>query len=227
MLENIRNKDLKTLGYVLKRTNYGEFDRILNILTPHGKISAIAKGVRKEKSKLAGGIEMFTLSEFNIHFGNNELGVVTGAKMKKYHSGIIKDLTKMELAATILKRANKLSEGSDSPDYFDLVDQSFLAISEGERTDIVEAWFLIKTKKIMGEEMNLYRDVDGKKLDSDQRYDWNNMDLAFYINPNGEYGADEIKLLRLMVANDLNLVRRVKIKNEMIDPILRLARQVV
>ena len=51
--------DIKTLAYVLRRTNYGEADRILNIITPNGKISAIAKGARKEKSKLAGGIEMF------------------------------------------------------------------------------------------------------------------------------------------------------------------------
>ena len=53
MLNNMQNKDIKTMGYVLKRTNYAEADRILNLITPQGKISAIAKGVRKEKSKLA------------------------------------------------------------------------------------------------------------------------------------------------------------------------------
>ena len=51
--------EIKTLGFVLRRTNYGEADRILNLITPQGKISAIAKGVRKPKSKLAGGVEMF------------------------------------------------------------------------------------------------------------------------------------------------------------------------
>ena len=60
-------QDIRTLGYVLRRTNYGEADRILNIITPEGKISAIAKGVRKEKSKLAGGIEMFSRIDLNIH----------------------------------------------------------------------------------------------------------------------------------------------------------------
>lgn len=48
-------RDVKTLAYVMRRTNYGEADRILNLITPEGKMSAIAKGVRKEKSKLAGG----------------------------------------------------------------------------------------------------------------------------------------------------------------------------
>ena len=222
MLENTRNKDLKTFGYVLRRTNYGESDRILNILTPHGKISAIAKGVRKEKSKLAGGIEMFTLADFNIHFGSGELGIVTSAKMQKYHAGIIKDLARMELASEILKKVNTLSEGSDSADYFDLVDQSFLALGQDERLDIVKAWFLIKAKKIMGEEINLYRDTDGEKLDSDKKYSWNNIDMAFYEDSNGRYGANEIKLLRLMSSNDLKIVRRIKVTDEIMMSILLL-----
>ena len=54
MSKNTPDNYLRTFGYVLRRTNYGEADRILNIITPSGKISAIAKGVRKEKSKLAG-----------------------------------------------------------------------------------------------------------------------------------------------------------------------------
>ena len=44
---SIVNKDIKTKGYVIRRTNYGEADRILNIITPLGKLSAMAKGVRK------------------------------------------------------------------------------------------------------------------------------------------------------------------------------------
>ena len=60
------NKDIRTQGFVLKRTNYGEADRILNIITPLGKYAVIAKSVRKSRSKLAGSIEMFSLIDFNI-----------------------------------------------------------------------------------------------------------------------------------------------------------------
>jgi DNA repair protein RecO (recombination protein O) len=46
-----------TQGVVLTRINYAEADRILTVLTEDfGKVSLIAKGTRKEKSKLAGGI---------------------------------------------------------------------------------------------------------------------------------------------------------------------------
>ena len=85
------NKDIRTQGFVLKRTNYGEADRILNIITPGGKMSAIAKGVRKEKSKLAGGIEMFSLVELNIHSGKSDLWTITSAKMLKYYSNLLVD----------------------------------------------------------------------------------------------------------------------------------------
>ena len=47
------NRDLRTKAIVLRRTDYGEADRILNLITPQGKIAVIAKGVRKEKSKLS------------------------------------------------------------------------------------------------------------------------------------------------------------------------------
>ena len=227
MSSNIVKKDIRTLGYVLKRTNYGEADRILNLITPQGKISAIAKGVRKEKSKLAGGIEMFTLTDFNIHLGRGEFGVVTGAKMAKHYGEIVKDFGKMELAAMILKRANKLAEGSDNPEYFKIVDQSLVTINAGEALWLAEAWSLLNFRKAMGEEINLYRDVNGEKLNAEDKYFWDGYEMAFSKNDQGEYGANEIKLLRLMVSSDLSVVRRVNVGPDMADRILRLVRTVI
>lgn len=227
MSSDIVKKDIRTLGYVLKRTNYGEADRILNLITPQGKISAIAKGVRKEKSKLAGGIEMFTLTDFNIHLGRGEFGVVTGAKMAKHYGEIVKDFGKMELAAMILKRANKLAEGSDNPEYFKIVDQSLVTINAGEALWLSEAWSLLNFRKAMGEEVNLYRDVNGEKLNAEDKYFWDGYEMAFSKNDQGEYGANEIKLLRLMVSNDLSVVKRVNVGPDMADRILRLVRTVI
>lgn len=223
----MQNRDIKTLGYVLKRTNYGEFDRILNIITPNGKISAIAKGVRKEKSKLAGGVEMFTLVNFNIHLGRGEFGTVTGVKMIKYYGEIIKDLAKMELAGMILKVISKVSESSDNPEYFKITDQCLRAIDAGERLDVVEAWFLVNLGRSTGEEINLYYDVEGSKLLAENKYSWDSIEKAFIIDANGTYGADEIKLLRLMASSDLSIVGRVKANGETIDLVLQLARGMI
>lgn len=224
MLSNIVKKDIRTLGYVLKRTNYGEADRILNLITPQGKISAIAKGVRKEKSKLAGGIEMFTLTDFNIHLGRGEFGVVTGAKMVKHYGGIVKDFGKMELAAMMLKKVNRLAENSDNPEYFKILDQSLAGLNADGNVELVEAWFLMNLTKATGEEINLHRDINGEKLAIDARYFWDTMEGAFAENKQGEFGADEIKMLRLILAADLSVAKRVKLDSGMMSKIVQFAR---
>lgn len=218
--------DIKTLAYVLRRTNYGEADRILNLITPEGKISAIAKGVRREKSRLAGGIEMFSLVELHIRCGKGELGVVAGAKMLKYYDKLLVDLNRMELAATILKNISRLAESSDSPEYFKIVDQCLGSLNEGVNEMLVEAWFLINLARVSGEEVNLYRDADGNKLASDRKYMWDAMSGVFYEKENGEYGVDEIKVLRLIMTTELRIVSRVKNLDSILPSVLRLARSV-
>lgn len=212
-------RDVKTLGYVLRRTDFGEADRILNIITPQGKIAAVARGARKEKSKLAGGIELFTLSQFQIHQGRSELGIVTSAKMQEFHSGIIRDLDRMELAAKILKQVNAAAEHTNSEEYFWLVKQGFSALGKGDDLALVEAWFGINLKRVLGEEVNLYRDESGEKLAAEQRYAWDAFEKAFRKAPNGEFGANEIKLMRLMASNDLRIVKKVKFASELLQPI--------
>ena len=218
--------DIKTLAYVLRRTNYGEADRILNLITPVGKLTVMARGVRKEKSKLAGGIEMFSLSDFNVHFGRSEFGVVTGAKMVRYYAEIVKDLVRMEVGAMILKRVSVAAENTESEEYFKLVDEGLKGLNEGLEVEMVEAWFLLRLARVVGEEVNSYRDVSGEKLKSDGKYRWDKTEMAFSPDERGEYGANEIKMLRLMMANDLGIVKRVKISGDLLGKMLYVARAV-
>lgn len=224
MLGAMVNKDLKTSGIVLRRTNYGEADRILNLITPVGKVSAIAKGVRKEKSKLAGNIEMFSLTDYVIHFKNSEMGVITSARMIEHYGDIIKSFDCMELAAMILKRISRLSENNDNEAFFDITKQSLMGLNNGVNMALVEGWFLLKTAKASGEEVNLYRDVNGEKLQAGVRYDWNGSESAFYLKDNGEYGTDEIKMLRLMQSSNLNVIQKVKVDGDLVERVLKLAR---
>jgi len=224
MPRDIQNKDLRTLGYVLKRTNYGEADRILNIITPHGKISAIAKGVRKEKSKLAGGVEMFSLVELNIHEGRGEMGLITSARMRRYYGNILKDFARMELAALILKKVSLAAESSDNPEYFEIVDQCLAGLDAGFQNDLVESWFWINFAKASGEEINLYRDAEGAKLSPENRYNYNVSEKALFVAPGGEYGSEEIKMMRLLLTAKVTVVARVKNAGEILPRVLGLAR---
>ena len=217
-------RDIKTLGLVLRRTNYGEADRILSVITPAGKMSVIAKGVRKAKSRLAGAVEMFTVSEYNIHFGRGEMGTLTGAKMLRHFSGLVRDLGRLELASEFLKKVDRVAENSDSSEYYGLLEQGLSGLNDGLDMELVEAWFLLNLGRASGEEMNLYRDVAGEKLAVDSLYEWDEMEEAFLAHAGGTYGADEIKLMRLMLSAKLEVISRVKCGEKTIRAVVRLAR---
>ena len=219
--------DYRTLGFVLMRTNYGEADRILNIITPNGKVSAIARGARKSKSKLAGGIELISQIDFNIHHGKGDLDVVTGAKMLKYYGEIMKDFERMELAGRILKKINRASENSDSQLYYDIVEQCLEALDVKMDNRIIDGWFYLNLRRAMGEEMNLYRDNNGNILDESKRYNWDSFSEEFNENENGWYGANEIKLLRIMSTMKLKMIRKIKLDEEVLikaSEVIRMAK---
>lgn len=226
MSKNTPVRDIRTLGVVLRRTNYGEADRILSLLTPEGKMSVMAKGVRRPKSKLAGGIEMFTLSDMNVHFGRSEMGVLTSARMVRHFVKLTRDLERLTLASEILKLVSKAAEGADTAEYFKIVDQSLSALDEGVDVRVVEAWFLLNLRRVTGEELNLYRDVTGEMLVASQRYEWQVTEEAFLQRENGKYGADEIKLARLMTTAGLDVVRRVKVEDDIVGRVLNLVKRV-
>ena len=107
------------LAIVLRRTNYGETDRIVNFITPAGQVSVLAKGVRKQGSKLAGGLELFCLSDI-VATGNQKLARLTSAKLVTFYSEIIKDYDRLQLAYRLLKLVDQYSRGIVDEAWFDL-----------------------------------------------------------------------------------------------------------
>ncbi len=203
--------DIRTKAIVLRRTNYGESDRILNLLTEKGLISCIAKGVRKEKSKLAGGIEMFCLSEVTVHAGiNNKLGILTSAKMLEAYQNITIKLDDLELGSLVLKKVEKAAEVAPEADFFNLTRQVLTALNVGVNPELVETWFWFNFAKTAGEQFNLVKDVDGNDLDSFKSYVWDSTELALREQIGGNITASEIKLMRLILSSDLKTVSRVK-----------------
>lgn len=71
-MENERSRSIKTPTIVLRRLEYSEADFVLTLFTPyHGKLSAIAKGVRKPTSKLSGHVELYSYSKMLLAKGRN------------------------------------------------------------------------------------------------------------------------------------------------------------
>jgi len=73
-------RNYQTEAIVIKKIKLGEADRILTFYTPHlGKIRAVAKGVRRPRSKMAGHLELLTHSQVSLARGRN-LDTVTGSQ---------------------------------------------------------------------------------------------------------------------------------------------------
>lgn len=207
----MRGSDLRTKAIVLHRTKYGETDRILNLITPEGRKSCIARGARKEKSKLAGGIEMFTVSDIVIHKSEkSELGILTSAKMLRSYLNIISDLDRFNLGSRIIKDINRVSENVDSPELFTLTDQSFWALDKNIALNLVDAYFTLNLVRISGEQINLISDQKGDKLDENQKYNWDMYEKVLIPSESGSLTSSHIKLLRLILASPIKTITGVQ-----------------
>ena len=75
-----------TEGVVLRSVRLGEADRVLHLYTlDRGRVGAVAKGVRKTKSRFGARLEPFSHVELLLHQGGGELHTVTGVSLVDAH----------------------------------------------------------------------------------------------------------------------------------------------
>lgn len=99
----------KTEGIILKRKNYSESDRILTIFSKvQGKITVLAKGVRKITSRRAGNIELLNRAQIFLHQGKNFL-ILTEAVALDTYPKIKGDLTLSTYAYHIIELMDRLT----------------------------------------------------------------------------------------------------------------------
>ncbi len=82
----------KTEAVVLRSFRLGEADRVLHVYTAErGRVGAVAKGIRKTKSRFGARLEPLSHVELMLHQGSGELGTVTGASLIHSHHEIRED----------------------------------------------------------------------------------------------------------------------------------------
>jgi len=85
-LIDVAGRSYKTEAVVLRSFRLGEADRVLHLYTlERGRIGAVAKGVRKTKSRFGGRLEPLSHVELVLHQGGGELQTVTGAELVRSH----------------------------------------------------------------------------------------------------------------------------------------------
>lgn len=200
----------KINAIVLRRTNYGEADRILQLLTPNGKINAIAKGVRKEKSRLSGGIELFSICEISVTEGRGELGVLTSARLIKFFDNIIKDYDKMQFAYQANKLIATISDESDGSDNYDTLLETLMGLnSNSVDLRLVEAWFYIRYADLTGYGLSLYYDIENNKIVESKNYQYNSNERGLIPADDGNLSSSHIKLLRLIATKPIKTLTQI------------------
>ena len=189
-----------TSGVVLRRVNYQEADRILTVLTPdEGKITLIAKGSRRAKSKLAGGIELFSVSDITFINGRSDIGTLISSRLSKNFSNITLDIDRTMASYEMLKQIDKITEQASEPEYFDLLVHSLEGINNQQLSmQMCELWFLCRLLQLTGHMPNLMTDESGSKLDENKSYNFDYGNMQFVNRSAGKYVASHIKLLRLV-----------------------------
>ena len=99
----------KTEGIILKRRNFGEADRILTVFSLHrGKISVMAKGVRRITSRRAGNVELLNRVQMFLYPGKQFLLLTEATSVNTYQK-LKEDLTLSTYAYHIIELIDKLT----------------------------------------------------------------------------------------------------------------------
>ncbi|MFN8203755.1 MAG: DNA repair protein RecO [Solirubrobacteraceae bacterium] len=105
---------IKTEGIVLRSLRYGEADRILHLYTEdRGRVSAMAKGVRRARSRFGGRLEPFSRVALMLHEGRSELMTVTGADTVAAHRRLRETAATLDAAARACDAVARLFETTE------------------------------------------------------------------------------------------------------------------
>jgi DNA repair protein RecO (recombination protein O) len=140
----------KDEGIVLKTIKLGEADRIVTIFTrSNGKVRAVAKGVRKTKSRFGGRLEPFTLVDLLIYRGRT-LDTITSAHILDHFKGVHDDYPSYTYACALAELVEKMTEERERAfSTYALLLGGLQTLAEGRGETVVPA-FLVKLLSVSG-----------------------------------------------------------------------------
>ena len=131
----------KTEGIILKRRDFGEADRILTVFSLHrGKITVLAKGVRRITSRRGGNVELLNRVQMFLYPGKNFL-ILTEAISLDTFQKLKEDLILSTYAFHILELVNKLTaENQENRDLYSHLVEVLKRLSRKPRQILIRAF---------------------------------------------------------------------------------------
>jgi DNA repair protein RecO (recombination protein O) len=143
---------------VLKRTDFGEADRLLTLYTPHlGKHRAIAKGVRKLISRKAGHVELFTHTQLLLAKGRS-LDIVSQAETIAAFPLLRTDLVRTSRAYYVAELLDRFSEeGIENHPLFELLVKVLTWLDSQPSLDLAVRFFELRLLDLVGYRPQLFQ----------------------------------------------------------------------
>ena len=118
---------------ILRTHKLGEADRIVTMLTKgHGKIRAVAKGVRRTASKFGSRLEPFMVADIQLYEGKSLDTVNQAESLGAYGSEIVADYAKYTSANVMVETADRLTDSEPAPQQYLLLVGALRSLSRGE-----------------------------------------------------------------------------------------------
>lgn len=143
---------IKTNGIIISENNFGDFDKMLTMLTPGlGKISCIAKGARRPKSALMAGSQLLCFGEYLMYKGSNTYNINSCETIEIFYN-LRMDLDKLKYAAHITKIIQDVTqENQNSYKILQLYLNTLYTLSESDKDmDLVLSIFKLRLLCILG-----------------------------------------------------------------------------
>ncbi len=203
---------VNTRALVIRRINYNEADRIITLITEKkGRVNVIAKGVRKQKSKLAGGIELLSISEVGYIVGKSNLYTLTSTRLIKHFANIVKNIDKTMLAYRFLEIIYKITEDSTGSEFFELLSTAFESLDLNSDIGLIEVWFNLRILYLTGHSPNLNTDVNDNKLVEGKEYSFDIESMCFGDSELENFSDKDIKLMRILInSNSPEVIKRIE-----------------
>ena len=129
----------------------GDFDKMVTILTPNGKIGCAAKGARRPKSLLMAGTQFFCFGEYLIFKGNNSYSINSCDTIEIFYN-LRTDLDKLNYAVELCKIVDSVTyENQNTYKILQLLLNTLYVISETDKNlELIASVFKIRLLCLLG-----------------------------------------------------------------------------
>jgi DNA repair protein RecO (recombination protein O) len=214
-----RPRVYKTQAIVLRQRKLGEADKIVTLYTAHqGKLDAVAKGVRRTKSRLAGHLEPLTLGSYLMAEGR-DLDIVTQAETIEAFPALRGDLERLSRGLYCAELVERLTpERSEGNPVFRLLHETLAFLDSTADYELAARRFELRLLAELGYRPSLGEcAVCGKRLEPESNF-WS-VDAGGAICPAcaddslrlAPLSLNALKLLRLMQRASFEEVARVRV----------------